>query len=93
MNKTLEYMAFGKPQVMFATKEGRASAGEAAAYVEENSAEQLGNAISRLLDDEAARVRMGRSGEDRIRTQLSWDQSVPRLLEAYHAATGSHSTK
>src|SRR5262249_42870062 len=33
MNKTLEYMAFGKPQVMFATKEGRASAGAAASYV------------------------------------------------------------
>jgi glycosyltransferase involved in cell wall biosynthesis len=30
MNKTLEYMAFGKPQVMFATVEGRFSAGEAA---------------------------------------------------------------
>ena len=27
MNKTLEYMAFGKPQVMFGTREGRFSAG------------------------------------------------------------------
>ena len=30
MNKVLEYMTFGKPQVMFELKEGRASAGDAA---------------------------------------------------------------
>jgi glycosyltransferase involved in cell wall biosynthesis len=30
MNKTLEYMAFSKAQVMFGTREGRVSAGEAA---------------------------------------------------------------
>ena len=32
MNKTLEYMTFGKAQVMFDLKEGRASAGDAARY-------------------------------------------------------------
>ena len=42
MNKTLEYMAFGKAQVMFGTREGRYSAGDAALYVMENSAEKLG---------------------------------------------------
>ena len=51
MNKTLEYMAFGRAQVMFATTEGRASAGEAAAYVHENSAVQLALKIAALLDD------------------------------------------
>src|SRR6266496_6337835 len=62
MNKTLEYMAFGKPQVMFGTKEGRVSAGEAASYVAENSAEKLGDAIGRLLNDPAECERMGRIG-------------------------------
>ena len=38
MNKVLEYMAFGKPQVMFDLREGRESAGDAAWYVPENSA-------------------------------------------------------
>jgi glycosyltransferase involved in cell wall biosynthesis len=86
MNKTLEYMAFGKPQVMFGTREGRASAGEAAVYVTENSAEKLGEAISRLLDDPAARERMGRLGQERIRTELNWERSEEQLIKAYEVA-------
>jgi glycosyltransferase involved in cell wall biosynthesis len=89
MNKTLEYMAFGRAQVMFATKEGRASAADAAGYVEENSAAKLADKIVLLLDDEAARARMGAIGAERIRTELSWDRSVDQLLRAYAAALGN----
>jgi glycosyltransferase involved in cell wall biosynthesis len=46
MNKVLEYMSFGKPQVMFELKEGRASAGEAALYVPDNSAVKLADAFA-----------------------------------------------
>ena len=88
MNKTLEYMAFGKPQVMFATTEGRASAAEAAVYVEENSPVKLAEAIASLLDDPAARQRMGRIGAERVRTQLNWERSVEQLLRAYECALG-----
>jgi glycosyltransferase involved in cell wall biosynthesis len=83
MNKTLEYMAFGKPQVLFGTREGRASAGGAAVYVDENSSEKLAEAIQRLLDDPAGRERMGRLGEERIHTVLNWERSVEQLLQAY----------
>ncbi len=86
MNKTLEYMAFGKPQVLFGTKEGRASAGDAAVYVNENSAEKLAEAIVRTLEDSEGRERMGRLGEQRIRTHLSWERSVEQLLAAYREA-------
>lgn len=86
MNKTLEYMAFGKPQVMFATREGRTSAGEAAVYVTENSAPKLAEAIARTLDDPAGRERMGRIGEERIRTELNWERSVEQLRQAYEEA-------
>jgi glycosyltransferase involved in cell wall biosynthesis len=86
MNKVLEYMAFGKPQVMFATKEGRASAGDAAEYVTENSATKLGDAILRLLDDPARREKMGRLGAERLRTELNWERSVEHLLKAYEKA-------
>jgi glycosyltransferase involved in cell wall biosynthesis len=88
MNKTLEYMAFGRAQVMFATKEGRASAADAAGYVDENSAAKLADRIAALLDDEVARARMGAIGAERIRTELSWEQSVHQLLRAYAAALG-----
>ncbi|MFM1770631.1 MAG: hypothetical protein RJA22_3160 [Verrucomicrobiota bacterium] len=85
MNKVLEYMAFAKPQVMFDLKEGRASAGEAAVYVPGNSPAGLADALARLLDDPAARDRMGRLGAERIRTHLNWERSVEQLLQAYAA--------
>lgn len=85
MNKVLEYMIFEKPQVMFDLKEGRASAGDAAVYVRENSAVQLAEAISRLLDDPGARERMGRLGAERVRTELNWEKSVEQLLKAYQS--------
>jgi glycosyltransferase involved in cell wall biosynthesis len=81
MNKTLEYMAFSKAQVMFGTREGRFSAGEAAHYVMENSAEKLGDAILDLLDDPARREQMGRLGHHRLSTELSWEKSVQELLK------------
>jgi len=86
MNKVLEYMAFAKPQVMFDLVEGRASAGEAALYVSENSAVKLAEAIGGLLDDPAAREKMGALGAERIRSQLNWEKSVEHLLQAYKAA-------
>ncbi|HMJ91842.1 MAG TPA: glycosyltransferase family 4 protein [Candidatus Acidoferrum sp.] len=86
MNKVLEYMAFGKAQVMFNLTEGRESAGDAAVYVNENSATQLGDAIVRLLDDPDGRERMGKLGESRVREQLNWERSVVQLLAAYQTA-------
>jgi len=86
MNKVLEYMSFGKPQVLFDLKEGRASAGDAAIYVSENSAERLAEAIERLLDDPVAREKMGRLGQERLSQELSWDRSVEQLLKAYNLA-------
>ena len=81
-----DYMAFGKAQVMFDLKEGRATAAGAAAYVADNSAAQLAQTILELLGDPARRERMGRIGEERIRKELPWEKSVDHLLRAYEAA-------
>lgn len=86
MNKTLEYMAFAKPQVMFGTREGRYSAGDAAHYVMENSAEKLGDAILEMLDNPAERKRMGEAGHLRLTSELSWERSVEQLRAAYARA-------
>jgi glycosyltransferase involved in cell wall biosynthesis len=86
MNKVLEYMAFAKPQVLFDLKEGRASAGAAAIYVNENSEVKLAQAIHVLLEDPIRRETMGRMGEERIRTELNWERSAQRLVNAYAAA-------
>jgi glycosyltransferase involved in cell wall biosynthesis len=83
MNKTLEYMAFGKAQVMFGTREGRYSAGEAARYVMENRPEKLGDAIAEVLDDEATRERMGKIGFTRLNQELNWEKSAAELRAVY----------
>jgi glycosyltransferase involved in cell wall biosynthesis len=86
MNKVLEYMAFTKPMVMFGTVEGRFSAGAGAVYVMENSAEQLGDAILALLDDESRRQTLAAAGHARLNQELNWERSVEQLLAAYQAA-------
>ena len=91
MNKVLEYMAFGKPQVMFDLDEGRASAGDAAIYVDENSPVRLAEAIERLLDDPEARRRMGNAGATRLREELGWQRSVASLGAAYARLLGEPS--
>lgn len=86
MNKVLEYMAFTKPIVMFGTVEGRFSAGDGAVYVMENSAEQLGDAILSLLEDEPRRQTLAAAGHARLTQELNWERSVKQLLAAYQAA-------
>lgn len=84
MNKVLEYMAFGKAQITFDLKESRASALEAAEYVQEVSPEKLGEGIVRLLDDPEKREKMGRVGYKRLTEELNWQKSVDQLLAAYN---------
>jgi glycosyltransferase involved in cell wall biosynthesis len=83
MNKTLEYMAFGKAQVIFGTKEGRYSAGESALAIMENSSERLAEGIAQLLDHPEQRETMGQAGLHRLNHELSWKESVKALLRAY----------
>jgi glycosyltransferase involved in cell wall biosynthesis len=86
MNKVLEYMAFGKAQVLFDLVEGRASAGGAAYYVAESNAQSLARGIVHLLDRPADRERMGRIGLERMTKVLNWERSVANLKRAYAAA-------
>lgn len=83
MNKTLEYMAFAKPQVLFGIKEGRVSAGAAAEYVMENSSEKLAEGVEKLLADPVRRAEMGQLGLQRLQTELSWQHSTANLLQTY----------
>ena len=76
-------MAFGKPQVTFNIREGRVSAGDAAVYVMENSAEKLAEAIVATLDNPELRKRIGEIGFKRISDELSWEQSVKNLAMSY----------
>lgn len=86
MNKILEYMAFGRPVVLFDLAEGRRSAGDAALYARPNDPADLARQILRLLDDDKLRLRLGTLGRRRIEEKLNWANETTQLLAAYEAA-------
>jgi glycosyltransferase involved in cell wall biosynthesis len=86
MNKVMEYMALGKPMAQFDLHEGRVSAGDSSLYAARNDAASMATCITALVDDPAARARMGQLGRQRLLTTLSWDFQVPELLAAYKRA-------
>jgi glycosyltransferase involved in cell wall biosynthesis len=89
MNKTMEYMAMGKPAVAFDLKETRVSAQGAAVYARPNDVSDLGTKLLELLDDPEQRAEMGRIGLERVKGELCWEHSQPALLAAYaHAFEG-----
>lgn len=83
MNKTIEYMALGLPVVQFDLTEGRASAGDASLYVEQDDPKSMADAILRLLDDAELRQALGQRGRERVETRLAWHHQAPHLLAAY----------
>ncbi|NLF38368.1 glycosyltransferase family 4 protein [bacterium] len=88
MNKIMEYMAFGKPVVLFEMTEGRFTAQEAAAYARPNDPRALMDEVTALLDDPARRARMGACGRERIEKKLQWSCEAPALRAAYGRLLG-----
>jgi glycosyltransferase involved in cell wall biosynthesis len=89
MNKTMEYMAMGKPVVAFDLLETRRSAADAGVYARPNDLADFAAKIIELVDDPVRCKAMGEYGIRRVQDELSWDHSRARLLEAYvHAFAG-----
>jgi glycosyltransferase involved in cell wall biosynthesis len=83
MFKMMEYMALGKPIVAFDLPEHHFTAQEAAVYVTPNDERAFAQTLVQLMDDPCRRVRLGAYGSMRIKTQLAWDYSIPKLLDVY----------
>jgi len=83
MNKIMEYMFFGLPIVAYELLENKYSAQDAAVYAEPDSERSLAESITRLLDDSDRRAVMSSFGMKRLRQELAWEHSAPRLLAAY----------
>jgi len=85
MNKILEYMAYGRPVVLFDLTEGRRSAGDAALYARPNDPLDFAEQILKLLDSESLRRQLGEIGRKRIQENLNWESEKKALLAAYEA--------
>jgi glycosyltransferase involved in cell wall biosynthesis len=85
MNKVMEYMALGKPQVQFDLTEGRRTAGEASLYARRDDPFDLAEKILLLAENAHLRAAMGAYARRRVEQQLEWRHEAPRLLEAYAA--------
>jgi len=83
--KLMEYMTLAKPIVAFDLTEHRFTAQEAAAYVKPNDELEFARTIAELMDDPERRKKMGLLGRRRVETELAWQYSIPKLLEAYRA--------
>jgi len=81
--KIMEYMSLTKPVVAFDLTEHRFTAQGAAAYVRPNDERELARTLAELMDDPARREAMGQIGRRRIETELAWQFSCPKLLQAY----------
>ncbi len=88
MNKSMEYMAFELPVVAFDLRETRVSTGDAAVYVKSNDVRDYAEAIVSLLDDEQARIRLGKAGRTRVEQELAWCHQERAYLGVYQRLTG-----
>jgi glycosyltransferase involved in cell wall biosynthesis len=86
MNKIMEYMSLAKPIVQFDVTEGRFSAQDASLYARANDPVDLAKKIITLVDDPAARARMGALGRARVENELGWQHQIAPLLDAYRQA-------
>ncbi len=80
--KAMEYMAFGLPLVCFDLQETRRIADGAAVFAAPADTESLAGSIVALLDDAAARERLGCVGRSRVRDELAWERQTPTYLAA-----------
>jgi glycosyltransferase involved in cell wall biosynthesis len=87
MNKTMEYMSFELPVVAFDLHETRVSAADAAVYATPNDVREYAKAIVGLMDDEAARARLGKLGRARVEDELAWGYQASFFLGVYKGLT------
>ncbi len=85
MAKVFDYLTAGRAQVAFPLPETQAIAGDAALFVEPNSAAALADGILSLVDNPVRRREMEESARRRAR-QCLWQDSVEQLLAAYGRA-------
>jgi glycosyltransferase involved in cell wall biosynthesis len=85
MNKLMEYMALGKPTVVFDLIETRYSAQDAALYVPPNDVSEFARRVDWLLRNPSEAARIGEVGQCLVRRKLAWEYSEEQLLRSYRS--------
>ncbi len=88
MNKTMEYMAYALPSVSFDLIETRISGADSLLYVPSGDVSAFADAIERLIDDPALRVRLGRLGRERVSSLLDWRPQAEAYVAVFDQVTG-----
>lgn len=83
MIKNLEYLAFGKPVVLYDLTEGRRTLGNGALYARSNDPIDFANKIETLLESESIRRSLGENGRKRAEEELNWTVQGKRLVDAF----------
>jgi glycosyltransferase involved in cell wall biosynthesis len=85
MIKIFEYMAHGKPTVLYDLKEGRRTAGDSALYARPNDPTDFAEQILKLADSESLRRAMGDTARKRVEDNFNWEVQGKKLLQVYEA--------
>jgi glycosyltransferase involved in cell wall biosynthesis len=81
--KVLEYMALGRPMVVYDLAGHRASAAGAALYARPGDEQDFALKIAQLMDDRELARRLGKLGRERFLEHLSWEKMGGNLVSAY----------
>jgi len=90
MIKILEYMAFGRPVVLYDLTEGRLTVGEGGLYARPDDPIDFADQIEKLLDSELLRNRLGAYSQRRTVEELNWSNQSRRLVTAFSALLNGH---
>jgi glycosyltransferase involved in cell wall biosynthesis len=88
MNKTMEYMSYGLPSVSFDLAETRVSGGDSLLYVPSGDIAGFADAVERLIDDPALRAELGRTGRERVASQLDWRPQAEAYVAVFDEVSG-----
>jgi glycosyltransferase involved in cell wall biosynthesis len=89
MLKLMDYLALARAVVAYDLVEHRVTAGDAAVYVDAGEPQALSRGIAALMRDPARRAELGAAGRERALTHLSWERSIPPLLQTYERLLGT----
>ena len=81
--KVLEYMALGRPMVLYDLTGHRAAAAGAALYARPGDERDFALKIAQLMDNKPLAQRLGELGRERFQGHLSWEKMGANLVSAY----------